>query len=127
VAVDEATGALSVYVSPVMVGVHRDVGDLAVDWQCRQGNIVWGTVRHTTWWSLPTANLVVADIYRVVAANKNPGLHTLMPTSSDNETVQYRERWILIRWAKFYIWIPYQDGLGIIRSVGALWKTRGFD
>jgi homoserine dehydrogenase len=121
-AVNESTGALSVFVSPAMVGV-QDLLATAVG----SGNAVkvtsanLGTVAYTGPGAgrFPTANSVVADIYRV-AAKQNPGLDTLMPSSdAPKRTLDLDYQ------AKFYIRIPYQDGLGIIRSVGALAEKHG--
>jgi homoserine dehydrogenase len=67
----------------------------------------------------PTANSVVADIYRI-AAKQNPALETIMtPTDTVKREVDLDYK------AKFYIRIPFRDGLGIIRSTGAFAEKHG--
>lgn len=120
--VNEVTGALSVFCSPAMVS-EKDLLATAVG----SGNAVkvtsanLGTVAYTGPGAgrFPTANSVVADIYRV-AKQQNPGLETLQTVPDE------RVREVDLDYkAKFYIRIPYQDGLGIIRSVGALAEKHG--
>jgi homoserine dehydrogenase len=121
--VNEETGALSIFVSPVMVAetdllaTARGSGNAVTVTSANLGTVAYtgpGAGR------FPTANSVVADIYRV-AAQQNPGLDTLMPTDTDTP-----KRGVDLDYqAKFYIRIPFRDGVGIIRSTGALAEKHG--
>jgi homoserine dehydrogenase len=120
--VNNDTNALSVYVSPVMVAQTHLLASAR-----GSGNAVavtsdnMGTCAYTGPGAgrFPTANSVVADIYRI-AAGQNPA-----PRNTGTSTATTKRAVDLDYSAKFYIRIPYADSLGIIRSVGALAEKHG--
>ena len=107
------TGPLSVYVSPVMVTTQHLLASAR-----GAGNAIavtsqnMGTCSYTGPGAgrFPTANSVVADIVRVAneAASENPFPISASLVSDNNFS------------AKFYVRIPYSDGIGIIRKTGEL-------
>jgi hypothetical protein len=66
----------------------------------------------------------VADIYRV-AAKQHPTVNAAASASA-TDTAPNNQRIVDLDYqSKFYIRIPYQDGLGIIRKTGALAEQHG--
>ena len=107
-------GALSVYVSPVMIpNTHllasaRGSGNCVAINSANMGTCSFtgpGTGR------FPTANSVVADIVRI--ANNTPGSRDAFPLQSKIDVdCDYT--------TAFYVRIPFMDSIGIIRTVGEL-------
>lgn len=114
----EHDGALSVYVSPKLVP-----NDHLLASATGAGNAVvidsanLGTASYTGPGAgrYPTANSIVADIMRV-ADNTCPA--TPFPLSSN---IEIDNNYV----SAFYIRISFQDGLGIVRSVGELAESQG--
>ena len=116
----EHDGALSVYVSPKLVPLNHLLASatgagnaVAVD----SSNL--GTASYTGPGAgrYATANSVVADMMRVVNGSCPTSPFPMTSSSSievDNDFV-----------SAFYIRISFQDGLGIIRSVGDLAESQG--
>ena len=117
----EHDGALSVYVSPKLVPLNHL---LASATGCGNAVAVDSSNLGTASFTGPgagryaTANSVVADAMRVVNGTCPSSPFPMISSSSsidiDNDFV-----------SAFYIRISFQDGLGIIRSVGDLAETQG--
>ena len=107
-------GALSVYVSPVMIPNTHLLASARGSGNCvaiNSANMGMCSFTGPGAGRFPTANSVVADIVRI--ANNTPGATDAFPLQSKIEVdCDYT--------AAFYIRIPFMDSIGIIRRVGEL-------
>ncbi|CAJ1945425.1 unnamed protein product, partial [Cylindrotheca closterium] len=115
----EWDGPLSVYVSPLMVPKDHVLARIS-----SHGNAVaiasanMGTCSYLGPGAgrFPTANSVVADICRIADGQQGPAFPIEAPPHLELD---------LDYIAIFYIRIPFQDGLGIIKRVGELSEDCG--
>ena len=107
-------GALSVYVSPVMVPNTHLLASARGSGNCvaiNSANMGMCSFTGPGAGRFPTANSVVADIVRI--ANNTPGSTDAFPLQSKIDVdCDYT--------AAFYVRIPFMDSIGIIRKVGEL-------
>lgn len=114
----EWDGPLCVFVSPVMIPVHKTLAGIS-----KNGNAVAVTSSNTGTCCytgpgggrFPTANSIVADLVRLANGQASPApfpLQSQLDLDFDYE-------------GSFYIRIPYADGLGIIKRVGELAEEAG--
>ncbi|KAL3927162.1 MAG: hypothetical protein SGBAC_013190 [Bacillariaceae sp.] len=115
----EWDGPLSVYVSPLMVPKDHVLARIS-----SHGNAVAVTSANMGTCSylgpgagrFPTANSVVSDICRIADGHQGPAFPLEAPPRLELD---------LDYIATFYIRIPFQDGLGIIKRVGELAEVCG--
>jgi homoserine dehydrogenase len=113
----EWDGPLCVYVSPVMIPTKHVLGGISSN-----GNAVAVTSANMGTCSylgpgagrFPTANSVVADICRLADGKSAPPFPLQANLELDFDYISI-----------FYIRIPFQDGLGIIKRVGELAEEAG--
>jgi homoserine dehydrogenase len=119
----EWDGPLCVFVSPVMVPQSHVLAQVPA-----AGNAVAVTSANMGTCSylgpgagrFPTANSVVADICRLAELSSSQPPPLPFPTSSNNALALDHDYTSV-----FYIRIPFQDGLGIIKRVGELAELAG--
>jgi homoserine dehydrogenase len=113
----EWDGPLCVYVSPVLIPTKHVLGGISSN-----GNAVAVTSANMGTCSylgpgagrFPTANSVVADICRLADGKSAPPFPLQANLELDFDYV-----------SRFYIRIPFQDGLGVIKRVGELAEQAG--
>lgn len=120
----EHDGALSVYVTPKIVPMTHLLASAR-----GSGNAVavnssnLGTASYTGPGAgrYPTASSVVADICRVAAGGCSAPFPSVGSSSASTSSLEIDNDYT----SAFYIRISFQDGLGIIRSVGELAEVHG--
>lgn len=120
----EWDGPLCVFVSPVMIPKSHTLANVSSNGNAvaiNSANMGTCTYMGPGAGRFPTANSVVADIVRLanVTAPSSPAPAAFPKASTDVLPLDHDYT------AVFYIRIPYQDGLGIIKRVGELAEQAG--
>lgn len=113
----EWDGPLCVYVSPVMITTKDVLGSISSNGNCvtvTSSNMGTCSYLGPGAGRYPTANSIVADICRLADDHEGPPFPLQADLELDFDYVSI-----------FYIRIPFQDGLGIIKRVGELAEMSG--